>query len=101
MFKKYPTKNKLDIIIQNLKNILINKITRCNGINEQTVKPFYNNWKMNINSTNNELIIENFEEIIEHINIISTDIITEKVRDMYLEILDIYANKIKIIYNIQ
>ena len=95
IFKRNPTKKSLDIIIQNLKNILTNKYARYRGIDENTVKVFYDRW---ILDDNNEKIIENFEEIIEHINIISTEMITQTAINMYLEILHIYDEKINKIY---
>jgi len=54
-----------------------------------------NKW---IIANNNEKIIENFEEIIEHINMISTNMIKQEAITMYLQILDTYYEKINIIY---
>lgn len=95
IFKKNPTKNQFSIIIQNLKNILINKYPRYTGIDEKTSQDYYNKW---IIDDNKEKIIENFEEIIEHIYIISTNTITQEAISIYLQILDIYNEKINIIY---
>jgi len=95
MFKKNPSKNKFITIIQNLKNILINKYPRYTGIDAKFVTDYYNKW---IIANNNEKIIENFEEIIEHINMISTNMIKQEAITMYLQILDTYYEKINIIY---
>ncbi len=97
IFKKNPTKKQFNSIIQNLKNILINKYPRFSGIDESTVKIYYDRW---ILDDNKEKIIENFEEIIEHIHIVSVDMITVQAINMYLEILNIYHEKINIIYGL-
>jgi hypothetical protein len=95
IFKRNPTKNQFITIIQNLKNILINKYPRYTGIDVKTVNDYYIKW---INEDNKEKVIENFEEIIEHIYIISTNSITQESINIYLQILDIYNEKINIIY---
>jgi hypothetical protein len=103
MFKKSPTIDKIDTIIINLKNILYSKVPRYSGIREDTINVYYAKW-ITAESTstckNQQLIDDNFEEIIEHVNTIAQVSCTQLLLEAYLNIIEIYSKKIKAVYGL-
>ena len=103
MFKKSPTINKIDTILINLKNILLSKFPTYSGIRDDTINVYYAKW-ITAESTstckNQQLIDDNFEEIIEHVYIISQVSCTKGVIEAYLNIIEIYSKKIKAVYGL-
>ena len=105
LFTKNPSKSSLDQIIKNVKNTVSYSTLdiKSNRINTDVAKENSQYWLgVEYESTEEykETINNNFNEILTDIETISKHNCSSEVRDIYYNVIDQYALKIKQIYNL-
>jgi hypothetical protein len=105
LFTKNPSKSALDQIIKNAQNMIVYSTNdiKCSRIDIDAVKENSNYWLSLTNKINEDykqLIINNFNEILDDIHTISKHSYSSEVRDIYLNVLQEYNIKIKKVYNL-
>ena len=105
LFTKNPSKSSLDQIIKNVKNTVSYSTLdiKSNRINTDVAKENSQYWLgVEYESTEEykKTINNNFNEILADIETISKHSCSSEVRDIYYNVIDEYALKIKQIYNL-
>jgi hypothetical protein len=110
LFRNNPTQESLDTIIKNATRFVsyASPNTKGTGITTEAAAAFSRGWLATYDEhahasaplTYQEKIDENFNQILEEVDMISKHGCTEDARAIYLNLIQEYAKKIKTVYQL-